>query len=153
MAVTRDKVNKYVVSLCSRLHFIKKPNSRQLVMTRCFSFVAPSLSPWVGKVLPPWAGRFSVGLGPAVFRFWPVAVCWLFCGGRVSVGPAVFQACAVGRASVGLAVFRFGLAVLGIGRGRASLGQNLPASAVKNHTFQLHSLNSRTTTKDSQAMN
>ena len=75
-------------------------------MTRCFSFVAPSLSPWVGKVLPPWAGQFSVGLGPAVFRFWPVAVCWLFCGGRVSVGPAVFQACAVGRASVGLAVFQ-----------------------------------------------
>ena len=106
-------------------------------MTRCFSFVAPSLSPWVGKVLPPWAGRFSVGLGPAVFRFWPVAVCWLFCGGRVSVGPAVFQACAVGRASVGLAVFRFGLAVLGIGRGRASLGQNLPALAKENHTFQV----------------
>ena len=102
--------------------------------------------------LPVRSARFCP-CGPAVFRFWPLAGGWLFCVGRVSVGPAVFQACAVGRASVGLAVFRFGLAVLGIGRGRASLGQNLPASAVKNHTFQLHSLNSRTTTKDSQAMN
>jgi hypothetical protein len=134
-----------MLSAFTHYFILFETNQQPMGYTRCFSFVASSISlcGWQGFIP---VGQQYIGLGCGcvlAFLRWPcigraLAVFWL-------VRPAVFR--------LVLAVLRLRLAMSGLGLCRASLGQNLPALDVKDHTPQEHSINARTTTKNIPAMN
>ena len=102
MACWRLPATKLLNMLSAYAHYftIFETNQPPICYTRCCSFVAPSLSPWVGKVLPlcdwPWFG-LACGCVLAFLR-WP-CIGWVLAVVQLVRWPCFGRS---GRASVGV---------------------------------------------------